>query len=106
MEKRSLHLFRMVAKDPSLAEANVRLMQCEIGHAQKQALRGLLRRGTISEEVYGQFTADIDEHLRNPTTMDWILSAEMRAGLDSLRTKSPPDEPPVPGPAASEEDLG
>ena len=106
MEKRSLHLFRMVAEDPSLAEANVRLMQREIGHAQKQALRSLLRRGTISEEVYGQFAADIDEHLRNPTTMDWILSAELREGLDSLQAKVSPDEPPSASPAPPEEDAG
>jgi hypothetical protein len=58
-------------------------MQREIGHAQKRALRSLLQRGIISEEVCGQFTADIDEHLTDPTTMDWMLAAELREGLDS-----------------------
>jgi hypothetical protein len=106
MEARSLHLFRMVAEDPSLAEANVRLMQREIGHAQKLALRGLLRQGTISEGVYDQFVADIDQHLRNPTTMDWIMSAELREGLDSIQGETPPAEPSAPSPVPPEGDAG
>lgn len=84
IEKRSLHLFHLVAQEPGLAEANVRLMQREISHAQKQVLIRLLRRGIISEEVYADFMADIDELLRDPSTLDWILAAELREGLDSL----------------------
>jgi len=78
IEKRSEHLFQMVREEPGLAEANVQLMQREIGHAQKQALLRLLRRGIISEEIYAQFTASIDELLRSSSTTDWILAAELR----------------------------
>jgi hypothetical protein len=78
IEARSRHLFKLVAEEPSLAEANVRLMQQEIGHAQKRALLRLLQRGTISEDVYAEFTANIDELLRSPSTKDWILAAELR----------------------------
>ena len=52
IEARSLHLFRMVAEEPSLAEANMDLMLREIGDAQKEALLRLMRRGSISEEVF------------------------------------------------------
>ena len=44
----------------------------EIGHAQKQALLRLLRRGVISEEIHSEFVANIDELLKSPSTMDWI----------------------------------
>lgn len=74
--------FRMIAEDPSLAEANVQLVQREIGHAQKQALRRMSQRGIISEEVYAEFTANIDELLRSPSTMDWVLAAELKETLD------------------------
>ncbi len=84
IEKRSLHLFRLVAEEPDLTQANVQLMQREIGHAQKQALLRLLRRGVLSEEVYSDFTSNIDELMRSPSTMDWILAAELQEGLDNL----------------------
>ena len=103
VEVRSQNLFRMIAEDPSLAEANVRLMQQEIGHAQKQALQRLLRRGVISEEVHSEFVANIDELLKSPSTMDWILAAELREGLDHLNRQARGEdvgsshEPPGPG---------
>ena len=94
VEVRSQNLFRMIAEDPSLAEANVRLMQQEIGHAQKQALQRLLRRGVISEEVHSEFVTNIDELLKSPSTMDWILAAESAAPTTPLppsqTMKSPP----------------
>jgi CPA1 family monovalent cation:H+ antiporter len=89
IEVRSQHLFRLVAEEPSLAEANVRLMQQEIGYAQKQALLRLLRRGVISEEVHSEFTAHIDELSKSPSTMDWILSAELREGLEQMSREEP-----------------
>nr|NIV34884.1 hypothetical protein [Anaerolineae bacterium] len=88
VEVRSQNLFRMIAEDPSLAEANVRLMQQEIGHAQKQALRRLLRRGVISEEVHSEFVANIDELLKSTSTMDWILAAELREGLEQMNRQA------------------
>jgi CPA1 family monovalent cation:H+ antiporter len=84
IEQRSMHLFRLVAEDPSLAEANVRLMQREIGNAQKQSLRRLQRRGSISEEVYLEFAANIDALIKSPSTVDWVLAAELREGLEDL----------------------
>jgi CPA1 family monovalent cation:H+ antiporter len=102
IEARSRHLFKLVAEEPSLAEANVRLMQQEIGHAQKQALLRLLQRGTISEDVYAEFTANIDELLRSPSTMDWILAAELRE-----RPWHGPAEPPSSEqPSAGEAETG
>ena len=89
IEKRSVHLFRLVADEPELATVNVQLMQREIGHAQKQALLRLFRRGVLSEEVYTDFVANIDELMRSPSTMDWILAAELREGLDSLEEDDP-----------------
>jgi hypothetical protein len=77
-ETHSRHLFKLVAEEPSLAEANVRLMQQKMGHAQKQGLLRLLQRDTISEDVYAGFTANIDELLRSPSTMDGILAVEPR----------------------------
>jgi CPA1 family monovalent cation:H+ antiporter len=110
IDRRSLHLFRMVARDPSLAEAHFQSMKQEISYAQKRALLRLLRRGVISEEVYADYVANIDELLRGPSTMDWILAAELKEGLENL----PPEEPgpaedatgpavgPAVGPAAEE----
>jgi CPA1 family monovalent cation:H+ antiporter len=77
LQERSLDLFRMVAQDPSLAESNWRLMQREIGLAQKQALLRQLRRGAISEEVYAQFTGQIDELLQGSATVDWPLAVDL-----------------------------
>ena len=88
VEVRSQNLFRMIAGVPSLAEANVRLMQQEIGHAQKQALRRLLRRGVISEEVHVDFVANIHELPNSPSTMDWILAAELREGLEHMNRQA------------------
>lgn len=87
IDKRSQHLFRLIAEDPGLAQANVRVMQHEIGNAQKQSLRRLLRHGSISEEVYADYSANIDEFIRNPATMDSILAIELREAMDT----DPPD---------------
>jgi len=89
VEKRSAHLFQIVAEEPTLAEANVRILQQEIGHAQKQALRRLLRRGVISEEVYAEFTNRIDELLRSSSTVDWILASELKEDFDLSATAHP-----------------
>lgn len=89
VDERRQDLFRLVNEDPSLAEANVRLVQQEIGHAQKQTLLRMLRRGVISEEVYSKFDAEIDEFLRGPSTMDWILTAELREGLEQVNRDEP-----------------
>ncbi len=56
------------------------------------SLLRLLQRGTISEEVYAEFTANIDELLRSPSTMDWILAAELRD-----RSEQPPAGEPAAG---------
>jgi CPA1 family monovalent cation:H+ antiporter len=87
IERRSLHLFRLTAEDPSLAEAHVRLMQQEISHAQKQALLRMFRRGVISGEVYVEFVGHIDELLRSPHMVDWILAAELEEGLEALSSE-------------------
>lgn len=98
IEKRSMNLFRLVAEDPSLAEANVRLMQREIGNAQKQSLLRLQRRGSISEEIYLELAANIDALMRSPSTMDWVLAAELREGL----VNGPPEDPATENGAAGD----
>jgi CPA1 family monovalent cation:H+ antiporter len=92
VEARSQQLFRMVMEEPGLAEANVRMMQREMANCQKQALVRLRRQGAISDEVYADFAGSIDEVLRNPATMDWVLAAELDPGSDEL-----PPEPAAAG---------
>jgi len=115
IDKRSLHLFRLVARDPSLAEAHFQSMKQEIGHAQKRSLLRLLRRGVISEEVYADYVANIDELLRGSSTMDWILAAELKEGLENLPPEGEeaaagpaagPEEGPAEGPAEGQEPPG
>ncbi|MFC2030990.1 Na+/H+ antiporter [Chloroflexota bacterium] len=88
IEARSLHLYRLVAEDPSLGEANMVLMLREIGGSQKQALQRLLRQGSISEEVFSEAMRQVDEQMSDPSQMAWFLSAELNEGLG----KVPPEE--------------
>jgi CPA1 family monovalent cation:H+ antiporter len=88
IEARSMHLFRIVAEEPSLAEANMDLMLREIGDAQKQALLHLMRRGSISEEVFSESIRQVDELMSSPSYMAWLLSAELKEGLGKVS----PDE--------------
>jgi hypothetical protein len=89
IEARSLHLFRMVAEEPSLAEANMDLMLREIGDAQKEALLRLMRRGSISEEVFSESMRQVDELMSDPSYMAWFLSAELEEGLGTLSPEEP-----------------
>jgi CPA1 family monovalent cation:H+ antiporter len=84
IQQHQLDINRLVAENPGLAEKNVRLVQRELAAAQKQSLLVLLRRGIISEEVHSGFTARIDEDLRQRSSQDWILSAELMEDLEEF----------------------
>jgi CPA1 family monovalent cation:H+ antiporter len=75
-------LRQMVAEEPSLVDTNVRLIQREITNSQKLALRGLLNRGSISEEVYEESISKIDNQARDRAVEEWILSAKLINGLE------------------------
>jgi hypothetical protein len=47
--------------------------------------------------VYAEFTANIDELLRSPSTMDWILAAELRERPAHFTPKTPPNQQPPAG---------
>ena len=51
----------------------------------------------ISEEVYSEFVANIDELLKSPSTMDWILAAELREGLEQLNRQGRREDGGHPG---------
>jgi hypothetical protein len=91
-----------VACTPDLANDNGRLVQEEIGHTQKQSLHRLLRQGIISEEIYGEFIARIDENLRRPEASDWTLSAHLMEALKELDHGALPDDVEHPGNSAKE----
>jgi CPA1 family monovalent cation:H+ antiporter len=67
---------------------HLRILQREMASAQKRSLLVLLRRGIISEEVHSQFIARIDEALRQRSSQDWILSAELMEGLEDFLAQS------------------
>jgi CPA1 family monovalent cation:H+ antiporter len=88
IQQHQLDINRLVAESPGLAEKNLRLLQREMASAQKRSLLVLLRRGIISEEVHSQFIARIDEALRQRSSQDWILSAELMEGLEDFLAQS------------------
>ena len=46
----------------------------------------------ISEEIHSEFVANIDELLKSPSTMDWILAAELREGLEQMAREKPAED--------------
>jgi CPA1 family monovalent cation:H+ antiporter len=92
IEERQVDVHSLVAEDPGLAEENVRLVQREVASAQKQALLVLLRRGIVSEEVYSDLTARIDEGVRDRAAVDWILATPLMDGVrDMLGSRDDPE---------------
>jgi CPA1 family monovalent cation:H+ antiporter len=83
-EEHGLRVSRMLVREPELADISLRLIQEEVGYAQKQSLLQLLRQGVLSEETYSQLVAEIDEILQRPSATDWVLSTEITQGLEDL----------------------
>ncbi|MEJ2149301.1 MAG: Na+/H+ antiporter [Chloroflexota bacterium] len=77
-----IRLREMVTEEPSLVDTNVRLVQREITNSQKRAMRSLLNRGTISEEIYKECIGKIDNQAQERTVKDWILSSNLINGLE------------------------
>jgi CPA1 family monovalent cation:H+ antiporter len=77
-----IRLREMVAEEPSLVDTNVRLIKREITNSQKRAIRSLLNRGTISEEIYKECIGKIDNQAQGRSVEDWILASELIDGLE------------------------
>jgi CPA1 family monovalent cation:H+ antiporter len=81
-------LEKIVATEPRLVDANLRYVQREIAGAQKQSLLQMVRRGTLSEEVYSELVGEINEQIQRSYQEDWEPPLAPVIGPKAL----PPDE--------------
>jgi CPA1 family monovalent cation:H+ antiporter len=82
IEEIHTRLREIVVEEPALVETNVRLIQREIVNSQKRAIRSLLNRGSISEDVYQESIGKIDNQAQARIKEDWILSAKLIDGVE------------------------
>lgn len=66
-------LERLTSQHPDLLRADVRNVQRNIAEEQKVSLYDMLRRGTISDDVYFELSAEIDERISEIYSDDWDL---------------------------------
>jgi CPA1 family monovalent cation:H+ antiporter len=85
-------LERMIAQDPSLVEQNVELVQRQIINRQKRALRRLLQRGILSEDVFEDLSAELDEHELHTRQGDWRPRSVLVRGPEAYLPRRPDEE--------------
>jgi CPA1 family monovalent cation:H+ antiporter len=64
-------LEKIVAAEPRVIDTNFRYMQREIAGAQKQSLLQMMRRGTLSEDVYSELVREVDEQIQRSYQEGW-----------------------------------
>jgi CPA1 family monovalent cation:H+ antiporter len=79
-------------QDPSLIEQNVELVQRQIINRQKRALRRLLQRGVLSEDVFEDFSAELDEHEFKIHQGDWRPRSVLVRGPEAYLPRRPDEE--------------
>lgn len=91
---------QLVAANPSLIENDAELVQREVVAHQKRALHHLLRRGAISEAVYDEMNAEIDERTTRMDEEDWHPRSILLHGSEVYLPEAPEESA---GPDVSEE---
>lgn len=74
---------QLIAEEPTLVETDVRMVQREIALRQKQALLRLVRRGILSESIYDELLAEIDERQMRMAQEDWSPPSLLVRGVDA-----------------------
>jgi CPA1 family monovalent cation:H+ antiporter len=82
----------MIAQDPSLVEQNVELVQRQIINEQKRALRRLLQRGILSDEVFEEKSARLDEYELRSHQGDWRPRSVLVRGAEAYVPYPPGEE--------------
>ncbi len=95
---------RMIAQDPSLVEQNVELVQRQIINEQKRALRRLLQRGILSDEVFEEKSARLDEYELRSYQDDWRPRSVLVRGAEAY-VPYPPGEEEGPREESGEERI-
>ena len=63
----------LTSQHPDLIKADVQLVQLTIAEEQKVALYEMVRRGTLSEEIYVDLSAEIDQRISEVYSDEWEI---------------------------------
>lgn len=71
-------LRNLVKEEPSLAQADVRFVERQIAQEQRKDLLVLVRRGLLSQDVYEEFSREIQNELSETYEEDWTPPDALR----------------------------
>jgi hypothetical protein len=77
-------LRKLVSEEPGLAQADVRFVERQIAHAQRKDLLVLVQRGLLSQDIYEEFSREIQDELSETYQEDWKPPAAVRLEGSSL----------------------
>lgn len=79
----------LVSEHPELIEDNVRFAWRESATVQKQAIIEMVQMGTLSEEIYDELAAELDEIIEGSYREDWEPPSQSTHRLAATGTNDP-----------------